>query len=312
MTLCKTPELACTVTLQPLERFPLDAAILFSDILTIPDAMGLGLYFKEGEGPAFERPLQHPADIHALGVPDPEMNLRYVLDTVRMVRHELAGRAPLIGFCGSPWTLATYMVEGKANKAFPAIKKMMQEQPALLHQLLDILAQSVSAHLNAQIKAGVQAVMLFDTWGGILETAAYQEFSLRYCHQVIANLTRESEKQAVPAILFTKEGGQWLELMTKTGCDAIGVDWLIDIGSARHRVGDQVALQGNMDPAFLYRSPDEIRTEVSRIIQSYGPGSGHVFNLGHGILPDVSPDNVAVLVDAVHTTSRSYHANHHG
>lgn len=307
MKLCKTPELACQVTLQPLARFPLDAAILFSDILTIPDAMGLGLYFVEGEGPMFERSLQSAKDIHALRVPEPETDLAYVLDAIRMVRQELNGKVPLIGFCGSPWTMATYMLEGRANKAFPAIKKMLHDDPALLHQLLDTLAQSVAAHLNAQIKAGVQAVMLFDTWGGMLETAEYQEFSLRYCEQIFANLIREHEGQAIPSILFTKGGGKWLTLMAKAGSDALGVDWLVDLATARAEVGDKVALQGNMDPQFLYSTPEKIRAEVARILKSYGNGTGHVFNLGHGILPDISPDNVAVLVDAVHEYSQIYH-----
>jgi uroporphyrinogen decarboxylase len=307
MTLCKTPELACTVTLQPLARFPLDAAILFSDILTIPDAMGLGLSFKEGEGPHFERPVRSAAEINALGVPDPEQSLRYVLDAIRLTRHELAGKVPLIGFCGSPWTLATYMVEGRANKEFPAIKNMQQAEPRVLHKLLDTLAQSVALHLNAQIKAGVQAVMLFDTWGGMLSTPDYHEFSLHYCQQVIAHLIRENEGQHVPVILFTKGGGQWLNQMAATGCDALGVDWLVDLHAARQQVGASVALQGNMDPQFLYRSPAEIRTEVARILQAYGAGPGHVFNLGHGILPDISPENVAVLVDAVHELSEPYH-----
>ncbi len=307
MKLCKTPELACTVTLQPLARFPLDAAILFSDILTIPDAMGLGLYFKEGEGPHFERPLRRAEDIRALSVPDPNISLRYVLDTVRMVRHELAGKVPLIGFCGSPWTVATYMVEGRPDKTFPAIKQLQKEQPHLLHHLLDVLAQSVSAHLNAQIKAGVQAVMLFDTWGGLLDTEGYQEFSLRYAEQVIANVQRENEGLAVPFILFTKGGGKWLERMSKAGCDALGVDWLVDIGDARQRVGHNVALQGNMDPQFLYKTPEEIQAEVARILESYGAHPGHVFNLGHGILPDISPDHVAVFVEAVHNLSQRYH-----
>jgi uroporphyrinogen decarboxylase len=307
MKLCKTPELACTVTLQPLARFPLDAAILFSDILTIPDAMGLGLSFREGEGPVFERPIQRVEDIRALSVPDPEMSLGYVLDAIRMVKHELNGKVPLIGFCGSPWTIATYMVEGKSNKAFPKIKHMLREDPHALHQLLDVLAQSVSMHLNAQIKAGVQAVMLFDTWGGMLDTPDYQEFSLRYCQQIMANLIRENEGQPVPVILFTKGGAQWLELMAHSGCDALGLDWMINMNEARLRVGKQVALQGNMDPQFMYRTPEEIREEVARILQSYGPGSGHIFNLGHGILPDISPENVAVLVDAVHEFSHQYH-----
>ncbi len=307
MTLCKTPELACTVTLQPLARFPLDAAILFSDILTIPDAMGLGLSFKEGEGPQFARPVRTAREIAALGVPDPEQSLRYVLDAIRLVKHELAGKVPLLGFCGSPWTLATYMIEGRANKEFPAIKNMLHAEPALLHTLLDTLAKSVAAHLNAQIKAGVQAVMLFDTWGGMLATPDYQEFSLRYCQQVIASLIREHDGQSVPVILFTKGGGQWLDQMAATGCDALGVDWLVDLQAARQQVGSKVALQGNMDPQFLYCSPEEIRAEVARILQSYGAGPGHIFNLGHGILQDIAPENVAVLVDAVHEFSQPYH-----
>lgn len=307
MQLCKTPELACQVTLQPLARFPLDAAILFSDILTIPDAMGLGLYFKEGEGPCFERPVQTAKAIQALRVPDPDDSLRYVLDAVKMIRHELAGKTPLIGFCGSPWTLATYMVEGQANKAFPRIHKMMQEEPALLHQLLGILAQSVSAHLNAQIKAGVQAVMIFDTWGGMLETANYQTFSLQYIQQVISQLLKEQGAERIPVIVFTKGGGQWLELMARTGCHVLGVDWQTNLTNARQRVGNKVALQGNLNPSLLLESPATIRAEVARILAEYGTGSGHVFNLGHGITPDVPPDHVAVLIDAVHTLSREYH-----
>ncbi len=306
MKLCKTPELACTVTLQPLDRFPLDAAILFSDILTIPDAMGLGLSFVEGEGPIFARPLKRAQDIRALSAPDPEISLRYVLDAVRMIQQELAGKVPLIGFCGSPWTLATYMLEGKANQAFPMIKAMIQSDPMLLHELLTILAKSVAMHLNAQIRAGVQVVMLFDTWGGMLNTADYQQFSLQYCQQIISQLTHP-EGQTIPLILFTKGGGKWLELMAETGCSAIGIDWLLDVKEARQRVGNKTALQGNMDPQILYQSPGNIRAEVARILKSYGAGSGHVFNLGHGILPDIHPDHVAVFVDAVHEFSRVYH-----
>ncbi len=302
MTLCKTPELACAVTLQPLARFPLDAAILFSDILTIPDAMGLGLSFQEGEGPHFDRPLRSAKDIFALGVPDPEINLRYVLDAIKMIQHELAGKVPLIGFCGSPWTLATYMVEGKANKLFPAIQNMLKEEPHLLHTLLDILAQSISLHLNAQIKAGVQVVMVFDTWGGMLDTPNYQEFSLRYVKQVIAGLN-----SATPIILFTKNGGQWLELMADSGCDVVGVDWLVNLGEARLRVGPKVVLQGNMNPDVLSQTPEIIRAEVVKILADYGGGSGHIFNLGHGITPNIPFENVAVLVDAVHTLSQPYH-----
>jgi uroporphyrinogen decarboxylase len=307
LTLCKTPELACEVTLQPLTRFPLDAAILFSDILTIPDAMGLGLYFKEGEGPAFERPLRTERDIQALGIPDPEVNLRYVLDAIRMIQQELAGKVPLIGFCGSPWTIATYMVQGHANKAFPLIRTMMKEKPAVLHTLLAKLADAVSLHLNAQMSAGVHVVMLFDTWGGMLSTEEYQTFSLQYIQQIIANLRREQHHERIPVILFTKGGGQWLDLMKKVGCDVIGLDWTMHLGKARAAVGDSMALQGNMDPAILYQSPEIIQAEVARILAEFGAGSGHIFNLGHGIPQDVPPDNVAVLVDALHSLSRTYH-----
>jgi uroporphyrinogen decarboxylase len=309
MTLCKTPELACEVTLQPLARFPLDAAILFSDILTIPDAMGLGLYFVEGEGPIFKNPLQSAHAIKALSVPDPETDLRYVLDTVRLLTRELNGRVPLIGFCGSPWTLATYMIEGRANKEFPKIKKLMREDPALLHHLLNTLAQSVSTHLNAQIKAGVQVVMVFDTWGGMLDTPDYEEFSLRYCRALQADLIPQHEGRAVPSILFTKGGGKWLDSMAASGFDALGLDWLTDLGTARAAVGARVALQGNMDPQFLTRTPEAIRGEVARLLKSYGSGPGHVFNLGHGITPDINPEHVAALVAAVHEQSQAYHKN---
>lgn len=308
MTLCKTPELACQVTLQPLARFPLDAAILFSDILTIPDAMGLGLHFKEGEGPFFERPVQTVKAIQSLSVPDPEVSLSYVLDAIKMISHELAGKVPLIGFCGSPWTMATYMIEGRANKEFPLIQKMMREEPQLLHQLLDTLAQSVAAHLNAQIKAGVQAVMIFDTWGGMLDTENYQAFSLYYVKQIIANLLKKHAGKRIPSILFTKGGGKWLELMTASDCNVLGVDWLTSLQDARQRVGDKVALQGNMNPEILLTTPEKIRAEVARILEEYGTGSGHVFNLGHGITPEVPPENVAALVDAVHELSVQYHA----
>ncbi len=307
LTLCKTPELAAEVTLQPLMRFPLDAAILFSDILTIPDAMGLGLYFKEGEGPAFERPVQTARDIQALSPPDPDLSLRYVLDAVKIIRHELQNKIPLIGFCGSPWTLATYMVEGRANKSFPMIQKMLRDDPEILHHLLGVLAQSISLHLNAQIKAGVQAVMIFDTWGGMLETQDYLLFSLNYIQKIIANLIPENAGHRVPIILFTKAGGKWLNQMAETGCHVLGVDWLTKLSDARKRVGHQVALQGNMNPAILKESPEKIEQEVARILQEFGPGSGHIFNLGHGITPDINPENVAVMIDAVHTLSRQYH-----
>jgi len=307
LTLCKTPELACEVTMQPLDRFDLDAAILFSDILTIPDAMGLGLYFSEGEGPKFERPLRSAADVEAIGIPDPEQELKYVTDAVRVIRKELSGRVPLIGFSGSPWTLATYMVEGCGTKEFAYVKAMMFDQPAVLHQLLDKLADSVTLYLNAQIQAGAQAVMIFDTWGGVLGPRNYLDFSLQYMEKIVSNLTRENEGRQVPVILFTKNGGQWLEAIADTGCDAIGLDWTLEIGDARKRVGEKVALQGNMDPAVLYAAETRIRAEVATILESYGPGSGMVFNLGHGIHQKINPDHVTVLVDAVHELSKPYH-----
>jgi len=307
MDLCKNPELACEVTIQPLERYPLDAAILFSDILTVPDAMGLGLYFAEGEGPNFERPVRTAADIDKLFVPDPEGELKYVMDAVRTIRRELDGRVPLIGFAGSPWTLATYMVEGKSSKEYATTKGMMYSDPASLHKILDVTARSVTAYLNAQIAAGAQAVMVFDSWGGALSHEAYREFSLRYMQQIVDGLNRESEGRKVPVILFTKGGGLWLESIAETGCDALGLDWTVDIGDARARVGDQVALQGNMDPAVLYGTPERIRQEVATILSRYGSGSGHVFNLGHGIHQFVEPENAGVFVNAVHELSAQYH-----
>ena len=307
MQLCTTPELACEVTLQPLERFPLDAAILFSDILTIPDAMGLGLSFNEGEGPRFERPLRSAADIQALPIPDPETELRYVMDAVRLIRRELNGRVPLIGFSGSPWTLATYMVEGGTSREFALIKTMLYDQPALLHVLLDKLARTVALYLNAQIAAGAQTVMIFDTWGGALSHAAYHEFSLRYLTQIVALLKREHDGRRVPVVLFTKGGGQWLETIADSGCDAVGLDWTTDIGAARARVGDRVALQGNLDPMVLFASPERIRAEVAAVLASYGAGTGHVFNLGHGITPGVDPAHAGAMVQAVHELSAPYH-----
>jgi uroporphyrinogen decarboxylase len=303
LKLCKTPELACEVTLQPLARFPLDAAILFSDILTIPDAMGLGLYFKEGEGPGFEKTLRHERDIQALPPLTPDENLKYVLDAIQMIQHELSGNLPLIGFSGSPWTVATYMVEGSANKAFPAIRLLMQENPRILHLLLQKLTQATIAHLNAQIRAGVDVVMLFDTWGGMLDTAQYQAFSLNYAKEIFNSLNDPH----IPKILFTKAGSQWIELMTGAGCDVIGVDWLMNLNHARAKVKDQVALQGNMNPSILYQAEEEIRAAVATILNDYGPGPGHIFNLGHGIPQDVPPENVAIFVDAVHTLSQPYH-----
>jgi uroporphyrinogen decarboxylase len=307
MTLCSTPELACEVTLQPLDRFPLDAAILFSDILTVPDAMGLGLSFEAGEGPRFERPVRSTADVDRLGVPDPEAELRYVTDAVRLIRQELNGRVPLIGFAGSPWTLATYMVEGASSKEFALIKGMLFDQPKLLHRLLDVTARALVQYLNAQVAAGAQALMIFDTWGGALTPRDYREFSLAYMARILSELVREHDGRRVPVILFTKNGGQWLESMADTGCDALGIDWTTDIGEARRRVGARVALQGNMDPCVLYASPERIRDEVGQILQQYGPGNGHVFNLGHGIHPGVNPDHAGAFVNAVHELSARYH-----
>ncbi|MFI3219844.1 MAG: uroporphyrinogen decarboxylase [Methylococcales bacterium] len=308
LNLCTNPELACEVTLQPLRRFDFDAAILFSDILTIPDAMGLGLYFTEGEGPKFHHPLRTAADIERLPIPDPELELRYVMDAVRLIRKNLAGSVPLIGFSGSPWTLATYMVEGGSSKSFHRVKGLMYEQPKVMHALLDKLAQSVASYLNAQIAAGAQAVMLFDTWGGVLSTEDYAEFSLYYAKQIRSLLNTNVDGQQIPTVLFSKGCGQWLEAMTDAGYDALGLDWQTDIANARARVGNQVALQGNMDPIALYAQPEIITEKVKTILQKYGQGSGHVFNLGHGILPDINPEHVKAMVDAVHQYSPAYHA----
>ena len=299
MSLCKNTELACEVTLQPLERFELDAAILFSDILTIPDAMGLGLYFAEGEGPKFRKPVRTEKDIEQLEVINTASDLTYVTDAVSTIRRELNGRVPLIGFSGSPWTLATYMIEGQSSRDFARAKTMLYTQPELLHQLLDKLALSVIDYLNAQIASGAQAVQIFDTWGGVLSHTAYREFSLAYMQKIVAGLNTESEGRKVPVILFTKGGGQWLSSMADTGCHCLGLDWSTNIGVARQTVGDRVALQGNMDPSVLRGSDQSIRAEVGSILNSYGQGPGHVFNLGHGITPDIDPQKVKVLVDAV-------------
>ncbi|MBG6246907.1 MULTISPECIES: uroporphyrinogen decarboxylase [Symbiopectobacterium] len=307
MSLCKNPELACEVTLQPLRRYALDAAILFSDILTVPDAMGLGLYFETGEGPRFTHPVRTAADVARLPVLDPEQDLGYVMDAVRTIRRELAGAVPLIGFSGSPWTLATYMVEGGSSKAFTVIKKMLFAEPQTLHLLLDKLADSVILYLNAQIKAGARSVMIFDTWGGALSGRYYREFSLHYMHKIVDGLLREHEGRRVPVTLFTKGGGQWLEAMAATGCDALGLDWTTDIGEARMRVGDKVALQGNMDPSMLYAPPARIEQEVETILTAFGQGNGHVFNLGHGVHQDVPPEHAGAFVDAVHRLSRPFH-----
>ncbi|MCR3755275.1 MAG: uroporphyrinogen decarboxylase [Sodalis sp. Psp] len=307
MSLCRNVDLVCEVTLQPLRRFPLDAAILFSDILTIPDAMGLGLWFEQGEGPRFERPVQCRRDVEQLPIPDPEQELGYVMNAVHTVRQRLQGAVPLIGFSGSPWTLATYMVEGGSSKAFTKIKKMLYTDPETLHLLLDKLANSVVLYLNGQIHAGAQSVILFDTWGGALTSADYREFSLSYMHKIVDGLLREHDGFRVPVTLFTKGGGQWLEAMASTGCDALGLDWSTDIADARLRVGDKVALQGNMDPSVLYGNPARIEREVAAILGGFGPGEGHVFNLGHGIHQDVSPAHAGHFVEAVHRLSTSYH-----
>ncbi len=307
MGLCMNPGLACEVTLQPLDRYDFDAAILFSDILTIPDAMGLGLYFSEGEGPKFNKPVETAADVERLPVPDPNLELKYVMDAVSLIRKNLAGRVPLIGFSGSPWTLATYMVEGGSTKSFRKVKGMMYENPALMHQMLDKIAQAVTLYLNAQIAAGAQAIMLFDTWGGVLSTEHYLEFSLRYARQVRESLNTQGKDGVIPTLFFTKGGGLWLESMAEVGFDALGLDWQTDIGLARQRVGNQVALQGNMDPIALYAKPEQIVESVQSVLDKYGDGPGHVFNLGHGILPDVNPEHVKVMVDTVHAYSPRFH-----
>ncbi|MCJ8338832.1 MAG: uroporphyrinogen decarboxylase [Pseudomonadales bacterium] len=307
LSLCKNRELACEVTLQPLERFDLDAAILFSDILTIPDAMDLGLYFAEGEGPKFRKVLRTAADVDALCVPNAATDLDYVMNAVTEIRSALSGRVPLIGFSGSPWTLATYMVEGGSSKDFRHVKKMMYASPEVMHQLLDKLAVSVIDYLNQQILAGAQAVQIFDTWGGVLSGEMYREFSLQYMQKIVAGLIREADGRKVPVILFTKNGGQWLEQMAATGADALGLDWTTELGDARARVGQQVALQGNMDPSVLYASPERIRSEVQNLLRSYGSGTGHIFNLGHGIHQFADPEHAKVFVDAVHEFSAQYH-----
>ncbi|POZ61314.1 uroporphyrinogen decarboxylase [Chromobacterium alticapitis] len=306
MGLCTSPDYATEVTLQPLDRFPLDAAILFSDILTVPDAMGLGLYFAEGEGPKFERPLREEAAIRAL-VPAELDKLQYVFDAVSSIRKALDGRVPLIGFSGSPFTLACYMVEGGGSDDFRHVKAMLYSRPELLHHILEMNTQSVIAYLNAQIAAGAQAVQIFDTWGGALSHAAYREFSLSYMQRIVAGLKREADGRRVPVIVFTKGGGQWLEDIAAIGADCVGLDWTTDIGQARARVGDKVALQGNFDPNALFASPEAIEREAGRILASYGQGSGHVFNLGHGISQFADPAHAGALIEVVHRLSRPYH-----
>ena len=307
VSLMKSPAMAAEVTLQPIDRYALDAAIVFSDILTVPDAMGLGLYFAEGEGPKFERPLRDAAAIEALRLPDPDRDLRYVLDAVAECRRGLAGRVPLIGFSGSPFTLACYMIEGGGSDDFARVKQLMYGEPALMHRLLDLNARAVATYLDAQIEAGAQAVMLFDSWGGMLAAERYQAFSLAYLQQVVSSIRREADGRRVPVIVFTKGGGLWLESIAGIGADAVGIDWTVDIAQARRRVGDRVALQGNMDPIVMLTRPDVIRDEVARILDSYGPGAGHVFNLGHGITRFTPPEHMSVLVDAVHELSRARH-----
>ncbi|HVN41477.1 MAG TPA: uroporphyrinogen decarboxylase [Steroidobacteraceae bacterium] len=307
LKLCMNPELACEVTLQPLDRYRLDAAILFSDILTVPHAMRLGLEFEAGEGPKIARPVRTPADIDQLPIPDPENELRYVMDAVRTIRRELKGRVPLIGFAGSPWTVGTYIVEGGGSRNFEHIKGLLYGAPAQLHRLLAKITEATLLYLNAQVAAGAQALMVFDTWGGALTPAAYREFSLNYMGRIVKGLTREAEGRRVPVILFTKGGGQWLADMADTGCDALGVDWTTDLADARRAVGNRVALQGNLDPSVLYAPPARIREQVAGVLASYGPGPGHVFNLGHGIHPEVPPEHAAALVEAVHELSPQYH-----
>jgi uroporphyrinogen decarboxylase len=303
VNLCKTPQLACEVTLQPIARYPLDAAILFSDILTIPDAMGLGLSVNEGEGPRLARPVRTRADIDKLGVPDPETDLRYVMDAVRLIRRELNDRVPLIGFGGSPWTLACYMIEGAGSSSFARPKALAWDDPATMHRLLDIVARSVASYLAAQAAAGAQALMVFDTWGGLLAPEMFREFSLHYLSQIAQMLKSDNVARDMPLILFSKGANSHLEALADTGCAALGLDWTISLGDARTRVGDRVALQGNLDPAVLHASPKAIRTEVEKALASFGPHPGHVFNLGHGITPEVDPERLAVLVDAVHDLS---------
>ncbi|CAG4884002.1 uroporphyrinogen decarboxylase [Georgfuchsia toluolica] len=304
LNLCKNPSLACEVTLQPLARYKLDAAILFSDILTVPDAMGLGLGFQEGEGPRFERPLRSEWEIRDLTAPDPWDHLRYVMDAVVEIRRALNNSVPLIGFSGSPFTLACYMVEGGGSSDFRTLKTMLYDRPDLLHRILDVNARAVTQYLNAQIESGAQAVMVFDTWGGALSDRAYREFSLAYLQQVISGLHRSHGGERIPSIVFTKGGGQWLEAIADIGCDAVGLDWTTDIGGARKRIGGKVALQGNMDPMVLFATPEAVAAEARKVVDAYGIGPGHVFNLGHGINQYTPPDNVSVLVDTVHEYSR--------
>ena len=307
MSLCRNAELACEVTLQPLRRYRLDAAILFSDILTVPDAMGLGLYFETGEGPKFERPIRSTSAIRDLAKPDVSETLGYVANAVSTIRRELDGMVPLIGFAGSPWTVGTYMVEGGSSRDFARIKGLAKEDPGSLSALMDNVAATTTDYLNMQVEAGAQALMIFDTWGAALEPDDYRRFSLASMQKIVDGLVREKDGRTIPVILFTKGAGPLLADMTETGCDALGVDWTTDLADARQYTDDKVALQGNLNPATLRESPEVIRVGVAQVLASYGNGPGHVFNLGHGITPDIDPDNVAVLVDAVHEMSPQYH-----
>jgi len=311
LTLCKTPELACEVTMQPIDRFGLDAAILFSDILTIPDAMGLELVLEEGVGPVFNKPVRSVEQIKQLSIPDMEQDLGYVMDAVRVIRKELDGRVPLIGFTGSPWTLASYMVEGSGSKDFRRIKGLMYESPKAAHQLLRTVTDSAIAYLTAQVAAGAQSLMIFDTWGGMLSTANYQEFSLAYMSQIVKAIKAKPQTKNTPIVLFTKGGGQWLEMMADTGCDGLGLDWTVDIGQAKQRVGDRVVLQGNMDPVLMNTTTEQVESHALQVLQDYGQHKpddrGHIFNLGHGIQPFAKPDNMRALVQAVQGQSAQYH-----
>jgi len=305
LSLCKSSDLACEVTLQPLERFDLDAAILFSDILTIPDAMGLGLHFVENEGPKFSKPLTTLNDINRLSKPDVGIELAYVSEAVSVIKKNLKGRVPLIGFSGSPWTLATYMVEGGSSKNFSKVKGLLFENPKHLHQLLNVLADTVIDYLNAQIEAGADSVMIFDTWGGLLNKESYENFSLRYMSKIVDGIHRKYDERTIPVTLFTKGGSAWLEQIAATGCDGVGLDWTIEIGEAERRIGSKVALQGNLDPSVLYASPEVITAEAYKVLDQFKGQTGHVFNLGHGITPDVNPESMKVLVDAVHSYTKS-------
>ena len=311
LTLCKTPELACKVTMQPIDRFGLDAAILFSDILTIPDAMGLGLVLEEGVGPVFSHPLRSAADIAGLAKLNVERDLNYVMDAIRVIRNELNGRVPLIGFTGSPWTLASYMVEGKGSKEFRLIKGLMFEDPDSTHRLLQVVTDAVIDYLRAQVAAGAQSLMVFDTWGGMLSTDNYRRFSLDYMQQIVSAMKSDPATRDTPIVLFTKGGGQWLEKMADTGCDGLGLDWTVDIAQAKQRVGDRVILQGNMDPVVMNTSSSAVSAQALQVLQGYGTHAagdkGHIFNLGHGIQPFAKPDNMQTLVETVQSASGQFH-----